>query len=209
MYPPRGVSRLGPFTPPDTGVERGERQEGHPDSSLRHVRARRSQGTDRAATPLGLCRAPAPHRADSEAPRACGQSLGRGEGGTTLGGGRGKSQLLSLWLPSRAAWQEEVPARAWVCAASRLRSNFSTEPRSSPGARSRLARTPAHPPSPLHPPPSSLPLSSPLPVILTLLGRPMEVASWTVRAATLKSTEPVLGRASRPDPGQRPPKTCC
>lgn len=61
MYPPSGVSpSYNPSPPPDTGVERGGRQEGHPELSLCQVRARRWQGTDRAATRLGLRRAPAP-----------------------------------------------------------------------------------------------------------------------------------------------------
>lgn len=74
--------------PTNTGVERGGRQEGHPDPNHWRVWAQRSQGTDRAATPLGLRRAPAPHRADSGAPRACGPCLGRGEGGSRRRGPR-------------------------------------------------------------------------------------------------------------------------
>lgn len=95
------------------------------------------------------------------------------------------------------------------CARPRGRIPTSLRSRAPARERASVLRAPLLTLLPPPAPPSLLPLSSPLPFILTLLGRPMEVASWTVRAATLKSTEPVLGRASRPDPGQRPPKTCC
>lgn len=174
VYRPRGVSRLGPFTPRDTGVERGERQEGHPDSSLRHVRARRSQGTDRAATPLGLCRAPAPH--PEPTPRRPGlgvRAWGEVRAGPRWVGVAGSRSCCHSAFQAAQLGRRRSP-REPGCA--RPRGRTPTSLRSRAPARSALPSC-AHPCSPSFPPapPSSLPLSSPLPFILTLLGRPLKL----------------------------------
>lgn len=213
MYPPSGVSpSYNPSPPPDTGVERGGRQEGHPELSLCQVRARRWQGTDRAATRLGLRRAPAPAE---PTPRRRGLAVtawgevraGPGDRDRAGWGSRKVADAVTL-VPkpcsSARGPHASLDARG-LAAAFQLLYGAALQPgRALPScAHSRLPSLPPTPPNP------SLPLSTLLPFILTLLGRPVEVASWIARAATLKSSEPVLGRASRPDPGQRPPKTRC
>lgn len=183
-----GVSKSSRFQPHTLGTSgRGDRR-----------------GQDNPTTPPGLRRPAAPHRAGWEAPWACPE---RGEGGSRRRGPLWEGAPGSLGRCRSGAQAAQLCTQAWARAASPPRSNFSTQRRSRPGTRTPALRAPAHPVYPFLP--LSQLLSTPLPFILTLLGRRVEVASWTARAAMLKSSEAELGRASRRALWQRRPAALC